>query len=326
MPKEVPPHEIRTSRMPPFVEQALGTALSRGPGYEPLPAGRAFDERSVRGYYIDYSAKTSAPWMADVEALSATSVIQLALGWWERHVAGDRSALERFLALCDNAAARAVEQDDGLRWFVQVDVPKYGLRAPWSSGLIQGQGASVLVRAHTVTGEDRYATLALGAVAPLLVEGGGQLVTQTAWGAILEEAPSAPPSHILNGWISALWGLWDVGLALDDTRSRERFASSLSALRAHLPAYDTGWWSRYSLYPHALEDLAKPIYHRFHVDQLTALHRLTGHDDIAALAARWAAFDGPARRTLALAQKAAFAVAERRRRAIAGDAAMVSPR
>jgi hypothetical protein len=170
------------------------------------------------------------------------------------------------------------------------------------------------VRAHLATGEERYADFARRAVRPLLCGRPSDLVSQTPHGPILEEAPGTPASHILNGWITGLWGLWDVHLGLGEARAGVAFRAGVECLRAYLPAYDTGWWSRYSLYPHALEDLAKPIYHRYHVDQLNVLHRLTRHDDLKAVAVRWASYDHFPMREIALVQKAAFAAAESRRR------------
>jgi hypothetical protein len=300
--------------VPAPVERALNAALSRGPGYEPTPIGSAFDDRTVRGYYVDFSSKTTASTAADLDALPAIQLIQLALGWWERHVAGDPVAREHFLELCGEVERRAAPAPDGVRWHMQVEVPKYRLAPGWSSALAQGQAASVFVRAHTLTAQDRYAELALNAVAPFLVDGGSDLVTHTRSGPVLQEAPSDPPSYVLNGWMSALWGVWDVQLGLGDTRSRDTFRASVDCLRAHLPAYDTGWWSLYGLYPHALADLAKPIYHRFHVTQLEVFHRLTGDDDIGETAARWASYDRAPRRLIAVGHKAAFAVVDGRRR------------
>jgi hypothetical protein len=312
---ETPLHMMRENRaLPAPVERALNAALSRGPGYEPTPIGPAFDDRAVTGYYIDFRAKTTSPTAADLSALPAIQLIQLALGWWERHVAGEGGALPRFLALCGEVERRSAAQGEELRWPINVAVPKYGLHPGWSSALAQGQAGSVFVRAHLATGDDRYAELALAAVEPFLAAGGSELVTPTATGPVLEEAPGNPPGHILNGWMSALWGLWDVQLGLDDAGARERFAESLACLRAYLPAYDTGWWTLYSLYPHAIADLAKPIYHRFHVTQLEVYYRLTGHEDIAATQARWARYDSPRHRLVAIAQKAGFAVLDSRRR------------
>jgi hypothetical protein len=300
--------------LPAPVERALNAALSRGPGYEKTPIGPAFDDRSVRGYYIDFRSKTIAATGAHPDLLPATPLVQLALGWCERHVAGETGALERFLALCGVIENRGERAGDALLWPIKVTVAKYRLSPPWLSALPQAQAASVFVRAHLSTGHDRYADLALAAIAPLLADRGSELVTQTTQGPILEEAPSDPPSRILNGWIAGLWGLWDVHLGLGDAAAGSAFARGLASLRMHLSSYDTGWWTLYSLYPHAMQDLAKPIYHRLHVDQVRGCYRLTGFDDLGEVADRWQSYDHRFARARALMQKAVFSVVDGRRR------------
>src|SRR3954451_22353295 len=104
---ETPLHMMRGNRaIPAPVERAINAALSRGPGYEPTPIGPSFDERSVSGYYIDFRAKTTSPDAGDAAALPAVQLIQLALGWWERHLAGDGAALGRFLELAAEVERR----------------------------------------------------------------------------------------------------------------------------------------------------------------------------------------------------------------------------
>lgn len=297
-----------------WLEGRANSALTRGPGYEPTPLGRAFDDSSIRGYYLDYSSKTAARGGRERDPAVPTPAIQLALGWWERHLAGEAGAREAFLEATDAVVWRAERVGDELHWPIHVPIAKHRLVPPWRSSLPQAQAASVLVRAHLATSEDRYAELAIAAVAPLLAESGSDIVTHTGSGPILQEAPSDPPSHILNGWISSLWGLWDVGRGLDHARANAVFEASLACLRACLHAYDCGWWTRYSLYPHALEDLAKPIYHRAHIDQVDALHRLTGHDDLKDARDRWIGYDRTANRALAVAQKAVYTAVEAPRR------------
>jgi hypothetical protein len=196
---------------------------------------------------------------------------------------------------------------------VLTPVAKFGLRPPWHSALLQGQAASIFVRAHKLTGESRWGAAARAAVAPLL-EPRGELVTATRSGPILEEAPSDPASHILNGWISALWGVRDVAVAQGDDRAHAVFAASAGALRDHLPVYDTGWWTLYSLFPHALPDLAKPIYHAVHADQIEVLHRLTGIVEFRDAAVRWRGYQRRGVTAAVVAQKLLFTAVDGRRR------------
>jgi hypothetical protein len=292
---------------------AWNSAFSRGETYEPTPLGRAFSTDGVRGYYVDYTRKTSAAAAAAPERLDSITLIQLALGWWEGCLGAPGPAADHFLHACELALARAEPHENALFWPVTVPVAKYGLRPPWTSALVQGQAASVLVRAHQLTGDERWVAAARAAVAPLLTSRGA-LVTSTNCGPILEEAPSTPASHILNGWISALWGVRDVAVGHDDSRALAVYEASIETLCAHLPAYDTGWWTRYSLYPHPVEDLAKPIYQRFHADQLDVRHQLTGIAQFKTTAARWRGYDRPGAAAAAVVQKAVFVAVDSRRR------------
>jgi hypothetical protein len=200
----------------------------------------------------------------------------------------------------------AVPDDGALVWPYDVPVAKLKLRPPWLSALAQGQAASVFVRAFLHTGGERFANAARKAVSPLLPGSTFGLVAATADGPVPEEAPSDPPSLILNGWIYALWGLWDVAAGLADAESNAAFTASLDCLRRAIDKYDVGWWSLYSLYPYPLPDLAKPFYHRLHVDQLEVLYRLVGYPELFAAARRWRAYDTPPRRLAVIAQKALF--------------------
>lgn len=281
-----PLSEIRATRM-------AAAALSWGPGYEPQPLGTRFGTDHVRGYYLDLSAKTTASTADAPERLVPAGLAQLALGWWERSLGGEERAVAAFDSACELLLDRAVSQGDALVWPYDVAVPKYGLQPPWFSAMAQGQIASVLVRAGA-------AEAALAALRPLL-ERSEPFVVEREAGPVLEEAPTRPPSCVLNGWIYALWGVRDVAVGLGSAEAGRLFDESLQALLATLHEYDTGWWSRYSLWADG-RDLAKPFYHRIHVAQLEALHALTGIPELAAVARRWRGYDtrtGAARAVLA---------------------------
>jgi hypothetical protein len=178
--------------------------------------------------------------------------------------------------------------------------------------MAQGQAASVFVRAHLASGRDSYAQSAQLAVEPLLA-GNSLFVSRTERGLVLEEVPSNPPSHILNGWIYALWGVWDVATGLSERRAEALFGESVLCLRRMVDAYDVGWWTRYSLYPHRRTDLAKPFYHRLHCTQAEIMYRLSGFQEFHAAARRWRGYDRPIARLRVLIQKPAFYLERRRR-------------
>lgn len=290
----------------PSITRHFNSAFSRGIGYELIPPGLFFDQSTVRGYFIDFRAKTMSPAAESPSRLLPAGLAQLALGWWERVLAGDGSAMQRFRYVCMLLEESAEIRDDEWRWAYPVGVPKYNIDPPTYSALAQAQIASTFVRAYLATGNAQYAEIALAAVRPFVREGGSDLVSLTRAGPVLEETPSSPPSHILNGWIFGLWGLWDVAVGIGDEAARRTYDSSLNCLRQMLDRYDVGWWTRYSLYPHLLPDLAKPFYHKLHIDQVEVLYRLTGLDEFRSAARRWRGYDNHICRMSAIAQKTMF--------------------
>lgn len=185
------------------------------------------------------------------------------------------------------------------------------LRAPWYSGLAQGQGISLLLRIHKTSGEDRYlegARRAFESLKAPIVEGGAIFVDEHGhrW---IEEYIVDPPTHILNGFIWALWGVHDYAVATRDPEARQLFADCQTTLAAHLESYDIGYWSLYEHSGTRLKMIASPFYHRLHIVQLGVLAKMTGNEVFGHFADRW---DGYTRSSLnrkrALVHKAVFKV------------------
>lgn len=287
----------------------VNSVFSRGVGYENTPIGSNIDSDAVRGYYIDFTAKTVSPSATAPQELVPAGLAQLALGWWERLLAGDAHAEQHFLDACDLLEKTSSVESDARVWYYAIPLRKYRLPAGWMSALAQAQAASVFVRAAAHTQDDRYAGLALAAIRPLVAHEPPTLLAQIAEGPVPEECPSEPPSLILNGWIYALWGLRDVAVGLGAEQARSTYYDSLGCLLAVLPRYDVGWWTRYSLYPFRLPDLAKIFYHRLHIAQADLMGHLTSERAFFDAAARWRAYDAPAKRLALVAQKTAFVAA-----------------
>lgn len=183
------------------------------------------------------------------------------------------------------------------------------LKAPWYSGLAQGQGISVLVRAHEESGEARYFQAAQRAFAGFhrSISSGGVCFTDERGDLWFEEYIVSPPTHILNGFIWAAWGVHDYFLATKEPAPHNLFSRAVQTLSHNLDGYDLGFWSLYEQSGTRLPMVASPFYHRLHIVQLRIMHRLTGQDEFARVADRWESYTcSRSKRTRALCYKSAF--------------------
>jgi hypothetical protein len=183
------------------------------------------------------------------------------------------------------------------------------LRAPWYSALAQGQGISLLLRAHRETGNPDYADAARRAFIALQtpISEGGVVFVDTNGNVWLEEYLVDPPTHILNGFIWAAWGVYDYALATGDTTARALFSQAVETLRRNLRSYDIGFWSLYEQSGTRLKMVASPFYHQLHIVQLRVMQRLTGEAFFSEYADRWERYaHNPLHRARAICYKSLF--------------------
>jgi hypothetical protein len=138
----------------------------------------------------------------------------------------------------------------------------------------------------------------------------GGVRVEDDFGVAFEEYPSATPSLVLNGTISALWGLHDMALVEGDGPALSAFEQGTSALLRRLHRYDTGFWSRYDLFAHPVPNVASPYYHREHLAQLAAMTQLMPNPLWETTRRRWQQYQRCAiNRGAALVAKAAWRMA-----------------
>ena len=285
----------------------------------PAVVGPRISTTEVRGYPIDFSFKAQdptwpPPWLGSGTGRLHVAIAQWGLGCHERYLAGEG---EIWLAAAREAADHllAQQQQEGRQrggWVHDFSYPHtFHLPAPWVSGMAQGEGASLLVRIHGATGQERYAqaaSLALEPMERMSAEGGVR--AELRGGFFPEEYPTNPPSFVLNGGIFGLWGCFDAALALADPRARKLWNEGLETLVTCIGEFDTGYWSRYDLFPHPIANVATPAYHQLHVNQLRATLQLVDSAPLAVAAERFERY-AAARVSVgrALAQKVAFRLA-----------------
>ncbi|VUZ84800.1 hypothetical protein MELA_01174 [Candidatus Methylomirabilis lanthanidiphila] len=240
------------------------------------------------------------------------AIAQYGLGNFNRFKeTGEAGRCSRALAAADWLVANLEPNRQGLwMWHHHFDWHyRTTLKAPWYSGLAQGQGISLLVRVFAETGEARYREAARRAFEAFGREpaDGGVSYRDERGRVWFEEYIVDPPSHILNGFLWAAWGVYDYARLMNDEGASRLFAEGARTVADNLERYDTGYWSLYELSPTRLPMLASPFYHQLHIVQLQVMHTLTGESRFLDYARRWEGYERhPFKRRRALLQKILF--------------------
>jgi hypothetical protein len=169
------------------------------------------------------------------------------------------------------------------------------------------------LRAHahsrTHSDDEKYQRAAEKAFVALTrpIAEGGVLFEDEKKNPWIEEYLVNPPTHILNGFMWALWGVFDFWLARADTSAKEIFDRGVETLVHNLARFDTGYWSLYEQSGTRLKMLASPFYHQLHIVQLRVMSKLTGDARFAAVAERWEGYaQHRSNRIRALVEKSVF--------------------
>jgi hypothetical protein len=238
--------------------------------------GRAFIKDKVHGYFNDLTGKTNWNGMLDTEGIPynilangkkiyfPTTIIQMALGYYDRWIIEkDPYDYKQFIKLTDWIVAK---QDENGGWDVWTET---GLKYDSVySAMTQGEAISLLSRAWLNTGNDEYRESAFQAFKVMIkpVEEGGTTIYEGD-DVYLEECPLIERNTILNGWIFALFGLYDFSIAFKSSQALDLLNQSLNTLSKSLLLFDANYWSYYDL----RKNIASPFYHALHIEQLKAL-------------------------------------------------------
>ena len=278
--------------------------------HKPQNLGKVFEPNKLSGYFNDLTGKILWTGEVDAEGVPVNTlsdgrkfqfpilITQKALGHWDRWLMKkDDKDKQQFLILCNWLLEHQDESGGWDTWqsFLGPQYAKY-------SAMTQGQALSVLSRALQLMNDSRFREAAEKAFDLFLIgaEEGG--VTYFKGDAVfLEEAPSQPRNTVLNGWIFALFGLYDYNLAVNQTAAGELFERSIDTLAQHLAGYDSGYWSYYDSQKH----ISSSFYHRLHISQLEALSLISENRVFEKYHQRWTSFgDGFIKRTRAFVVKA----------------------
>ncbi len=248
-----------------YINVNLGTFLQYFP----------FDEKGI-----------AAPTVEGVPYYNGTTVSHQALSYYDliltvnwKHIpltckASLDEYVNKFLTNCQWLVDNGAEDYNGcMVWFFPK--PHGKIKAPWVSAMTQGLGISTLLRGFQLTGNEKFMEISQKAMKNLHIDikdGGGRYEEDGM--VYLEEYPEDKPVHVLNGFIYALWGVYDYMLVTGDKKAEKLFNDCVQTLVKTLDRYDNGQWSKYDQGP--ADYILGNDYHTLHIAQLNAMHNITG--------------------------------------------------
>ncbi|MCX6149035.1 MAG: D-glucuronyl C5-epimerase family protein [Ignavibacteriales bacterium] len=252
---------------------------------------------SIGNYYLDFKSKSIYPGKFDSHNIPLYKyeesyiyhpivISQYALGLYER-ITENNGELKKFLTQADWLLNNCVRIDQGVYWYLNIQVKEYEITQPWISAMAQGEAISVLTRAFILTQDNKYLDYAKFALVPFYNETSNNGVLSEFNGIkIFEEYPSTKPIVVLNGFIFSLFGLYDLAL-LNITDAKELFLQGINSIVNLLPSFDINYWTNYDLCKNSPNNPASYTYHMIHIEQLKVLYILTGNKIFLEYALKW---------------------------------------
>ena len=199
----------------------------------------------------------------------------------------DSSHLYIILKYSDWLKKNVVIENNFASWPYPFKFTKYDLDYDWCGAWALGNILSAISRSIVVSEDSAFVKLADQIVRTFStkIEDGGILFIDKDQNYWYEEYPTIPPSHVLNGHITGLLGLYDYWRISDNPDAKTLFEKGIETVRANLDRFDSGYWSLYDVkYPY----VGDYFYHKaVHLPQLRILFQITEDKFYLDYAEKW---------------------------------------
>ena len=198
-------------------------------------------------------------------------------------ISGNTEYIEKAALFASKLLEISLEINETIFFPYPFDYPMHGneadkMIAPWYSGMAQGQTLSAFVRLYQATGESHYLT----AAHKIFNSYSCFFASNKPWIAFIddehyywiEEYPNdQQPDHTLNGFIFAIYGLYDDYFATQNSECKKLFQASITTIYKNIEKFrNEGDISAYCL-KHRIKSNK---YHHVYMDQLNMLYKMTG--------------------------------------------------
>lgn len=256
--------------------------------------GKFYNKGEITGYYNNLMDKVLKQKPLGIDQLPlintqnmkkiefSTAIFQYGLGAFDLYLqTKDNNYYTLFIRMADWAVEN--QNDNGsfdTFSFIYPDNPH--------SAMAQGEATSLLLRAYSVSGIEKYLISSRKAIDFMLLPielGGTSDVNEND----LYLKEFTHKQVVLNGWIFAIFGLYDFCLISDEIKYKDALDKTLRTLSDNLDLFDNNYWSNYNF---DATILSSRFYHKLHIAQLSALYQITGINKFYDLSYAWSQYDG----------------------------------
>lgn len=251
--------------------------------------GKSFVPGEIKGYFNNLTEKvTKNPDLLNTKELPllhletganvefAVGIFQYGLGAYDLFLqSGEEKYLKKFFQCVEWCVAQQMKSGALDNFSFRYPQNPYG-------AMCQGEAASLLVRAFVETRDKKYVEAAKKSIDFMLipVENGGTTRYAEDDVILLEYTHL---SAVLNGWVFAAFGLYDLAIISGDEKYKGIFEKTVNTMSKYLEKFDNGYWSLYSLDG----KITSPFYHNLHIAQMHALHLATKKDIFKDYEEKW---------------------------------------
>lgn len=171
---------------------------------------------------------------------------QVALHYYANYlITKDPVVKESFLKQANFIKNAVTEYPNFSVWECNEAIPGYKLDMPWASSMAQGFGIGVMLQAYSITKDEEYLKVAQNAIQAYTVDLKDKGISNDWGGYDFYEEYADKDSHILNGYIFSLGGLYYHHQLIGDSLSKSLFDKGIKTLKAKIGEYDADFTSYY---------------------------------------------------------------------------------
>jgi len=218
-------------------------------------------------------------------------------------ISGEEKYLEKMKRISGELLLTAVDSMGALYFPYTLDLDIHGLgkqflKAPWYSGMAQGVGLSFYCRAYEITKDPQYLEIARKVFRSFKNVKNEDSMVRMAYGKPwvayvdekhyywIEEYPTKPPDHTLNGFIYAIFGLYEYYLLDKTDEAKNILQAAITTINHYLPLYRRKGRKSFYCLGHRER---YGTYHKLHIRQLKQLFSITQDDYFLSMAEQFAA-------------------------------------